>query len=179
MMTEARIEVHEDRTSITFMSPARHAERKPARGNMRVAPRKRVIAKRRTPVTDDAAEVVQALLTPAELDRFAYRLRQAATPLPPRASTARLVSALTGDRAYSVDERIRLESDALLRGIADRRRLLRDAVTAGEAGRILGRTRQAVHDRVKAGTLLAINDSGALRMPIIAAALTNSLVPPL
>lgn len=164
----AWIEVLAYKTSVTFApyDAARRGVTMETRGatRKRWALRKGVTVARRGSASHAALRDIQALLSPPELARFARHLRQAEHP-PAREETARVIAGLTEGKEYSSSERLHLETEALLRTVADRRSLLRDAVTAGQAACILGRSRQTVHDRVKAGTLLAISNGGILRFP--------------
>jgi hypothetical protein len=64
-------------------------------------------------------------------------------------------------------ERVRLAFEGVLRGVERRRQLLAATVTAPEAARLIGaKTRQAPHDRLRAGRLVAVYDRGAWRFPI-------------
>lgn len=107
-------------------------------------------------------------LPPQYLGTFAQELErvteEADSLSPPSPPTKDLVT-LLGGREYTVDERVRLEALSLLEEFRSRRALLQGALTAPQVGEILGSTRQMPHDRVRAGTLLAVMDRGALRFP--------------
>jgi hypothetical protein len=102
-----------------------------------------------------------------ELERFAHRLGQQVTTVAPEAADDgdALIARLTGGRTYAPVERTTLEAWAILARSQDRRDLLAGALKTGDVARLLGRSRQAVHDRVKAGTILAVDDGGELRYP--------------
>jgi len=68
--------------------------------------------------------------------------------------------------SFSQSERLHLEMESLAKAFDYRRNLLAEAVTASEVARLLSTSRQTPHDRVKARTLLAVMDNGALRFPI-------------
>ena len=120
----------------------------------------------RQPSNVENAREIGELLPPNELRQFVGRLRRVAATAPADQGTNPLVATLAGGPMYDVATRRRLEEDALLRQVADRRELLAGAVKTSEVARLLGRSRQAVHDRVRAGALLAINDGGELRFPL-------------
>lgn len=75
-----------------------------------------------------------------------------------------LVEALTG-RTFSQKEGIELEMESLFQYFQQRRQLLEGALTAPQVAKLLGRSRQTPHDRVKAHTLLGVFDNGSLRFP--------------
>lgn len=105
-----------------------------------------------------------------ELERFAQRLDElehdTTTTLPAEDETrAALAERLAGGYAYMPAERAELEAWALLARATDRRALLAGALKTGQVAELLGRSRQAVHDRAAEGALLAINDSGEHRYP--------------
>ncbi|MEZ4573193.1 MAG: antitoxin Xre/MbcA/ParS toxin-binding domain-containing protein [Thermomicrobiales bacterium] len=62
-------------------------------------------------------------------------------------------------------QRIEDELELLMRSFERRRELLAGSLTAPQVATLLNTTRQTPHDRVKAGTLLAVMDRGALRFP--------------
>jgi len=76
-----------------------------------------------------------------------------------------LFQALTGGRTATEKERLALESANLARYFQHRQELLRDSLSAVEVAHLLGTSRQTPHDRVKAGTLLAVRERGGLRFP--------------
>jgi hypothetical protein len=68
--------------------------------------------------------------------------------------------------SFTKEKRLELEVESLARAFEHRRRLLSDTVTAPKVAEILNTSRQTPHDRVKAQTLLAVMDNGALRFPL-------------
>lgn len=70
------------------------------------------------------------------------------------------------ERSFSPKERLELEFETLAQAFEYRRRLLSDTITASRVAEILGTSRQTPHDRVKAQTLLAVQDNGAVRFPL-------------
>jgi hypothetical protein len=68
--------------------------------------------------------------------------------------------------SFTQKERLELEIESLAKAFEHRRRLLSDTVTAPKVAEILNTSRQTPHDRVKAQTLLAVMDNGALRFPL-------------
>lgn len=104
-------------------------------------------------------------LTQQEIEELATQLEQCASSTVTEEEDA-LISALTGGRKYSLRERQELESETFLRRFQWRQKLLEGALTAPQVAKLLGTSRQTPHDRVKAGTLLAILDRGCLRFPL-------------
>ncbi len=116
--------------------------------------------------------------TAEEMERIATGLEQALDPsllssehpsdkLSQTASSrqAALVTELTGGRTYSEKERLALEAASVARFFQKRRELLADSLTATEAARLLGTSRQTPHDRTEAGTMLGVHERGGLRFP--------------
>lgn len=68
--------------------------------------------------------------------------------------------------SFSKEERLQLEMESLARSFEYRRNLLSEAVTASQVAQLLGTSRQTPHDRVRARTILAVIDNGALRFPL-------------
>ena len=99
-----------------------------------------------------------------ELERLAGRLEESTYPLD-FGDDEDLIAALTEGRTYSYSERMALELENQARYFEDRRALLQDALTASEAAALLGTSRQTPHDRVKAGTMLAVSERGHLMFP--------------
>ena len=82
----------------------------------------------------------------------------------PAASTdSNIASLFAGPTSES--ERVEDALELLMRSFERRRELLAESLTAPQVARLLNTTRQTPHDRVKAGTLLAVMDRGALRFP--------------
>jgi RNA polymerase sigma factor (sigma-70 family) len=69
-------------------------------------------------------------------------------------------------RPLSSAEEQHLKKRALEAAFQERERLLEASLTTAEVARLLRVSRQTPHDRVKANTLLAIEDKGALRFPL-------------
>jgi hypothetical protein len=85
----------------------------------------------------------------------------------PAAKAPHAVSPVTGRPVPEGRRVVSAQRANLLRGFRLRRSLLRDALTATEVASLLGAaTRQTPHDRVAAGTLVAVRDAGKLRFPI-------------
>lgn len=161
----ATVTVEPHRTLIAFTSPTWHTSPGAAAyapQSKKVAPRRRL---RRQTDVENAMEISQ-LLRPDELRQFVGRLRRVTASAPADRGVNPLVALLSGEPIYDVARRRRLEENALLRQIADRRALLAGAVKTSAVARLLGRSRQAIHDRVHANSLLAINDCGELRFPL-------------
>lgn len=76
-----------------------------------------------------------------------------------------VAAAIAGNRQWSHSERVNLEFEILARSFERRRALLEGALTTAQVARLLGTSRQTPHDRVDAGTLLAVLDRGGLRFP--------------
>lgn len=83
---------------------------------------------------------------------------------PPEAEGTPSAAALLGEE-ISEAQRVEEEVEILMRSFERRRELLADTLTAPQVARLLNTTRQTPHDRVRAGTLLAVMDRGALRFP--------------
>lgn len=103
--------------------------------------------------------------TPEEMERIATRLEQAIQPPAPSSERAEFLAALTGGRAYTEKERLEREASSIARYFQWRQELLKGSLSATEVARLLGTCRQTPHDRVKAGTLLAVRERGGLRFP--------------
>lgn len=70
-------------------------------------------------------------------------------------------------RPRSAEDAKRAQVEALNAAFRERERLLAASLGTQEVAQLLGVTRQTPHDRVKAGALLAVEDSkGALRFPL-------------
>jgi Protein of unknown function (DUF2384) len=111
------------------------------------------------------AEELLTELEPGEVSALVERIHEL-SEREGETSLDRDLEAIVGPRLES-GERVRLAFEALLRGVERRRELLADTVTAPGAARLIGaETRQAPHDRLRAGRLLAVYDRGAWRFPI-------------
>jgi hypothetical protein len=74
-------------------------------------------------------------------------------------------STLTGEALPSAAEMERIELANLRRAFAERKRVLRGALTVAQVAELLGKGRQYPHDRRKARSLLAVKDSGQWFFP--------------
>ena len=112
-------------------------------------------------------------VNPAELEAVIRVVERAFEPVESSASSSedvtgkeRLVEMLTGGRTYSAAERAALELAHLERSFEQRRRLLEGALSVDQVWKVLGcKTRQTVHDRRKAGTLLGVMEGGVWKFP--------------
>jgi hypothetical protein len=99
------------------------------------------------------------------MEQAAARLEQAAHVAAPSPEGAAFRNRLTDGREYSDRDRAELEAAANARFFQWRQELFKDSLSAPEVARLLGTCRQTPHDRVRARTLLAERDRGALRFP--------------
>ncbi len=77
------------------------------------------------------------------------------------------ISPVTGRARASATAVVSAQRNNLLRAFARRRALLEHSLTSTEVIELLGAaSRQTAHDRLAAGSLLAIKDGGRLRYPI-------------
>lgn len=70
-----------------------------------------------------------------------------------------------GGRTFTMPERIAAEIEATLDSFRFRQDLLRDALTTAEVAELLGTSRQAPHERLQSGGLIAVLDGGVWRFP--------------
>src|SRR4051794_12680572 len=118
------------------------------------------------PAVLNAARRLETQLNALSDDEIAAVIEAAARALQEAdAAPSPVVSMLTGGRVATPEQRVALEIDALRRSFASRRELLEGALTASQVAELLHTSRQTPHDRVAAGTLLAVMDRGALRFP--------------
>ncbi|MDI3340781.1 MAG: DUF2384 domain-containing protein [Sphaerobacter sp.] len=103
-------------------------------------------------------------LQPAEMEAVLEAATRALSPV--EEPVPAVIDALTGGRRFTAAERAEAEIDVLMRSFARRRELLAGALTASQVARLLGTSRQTSHDRLAAGTLLAVMDQGAWRFPV-------------
>lgn len=103
-------------------------------------------------------------VTAAELDHLASVVAESAAPYEPTADPSGIAERLGGPAPSKADAAL-LELQALERYFEERRELLHGSLTTDQVAKLLGTSRQTPHDRVKAGTLLAISDGGRLRFP--------------
>jgi excisionase family DNA binding protein len=68
-------------------------------------------------------------------------------------------------RSFGEEERTRLEDLSLQQRLQRHNELLQDSLTVAQVAELLGTSRQTPHDRVKSGSLLAVEDRGMLRFP--------------
>ncbi len=122
-----------------------------------------------TPQTAFQAAVLDQLrrspLDPAAQDALLQALSSAAEP----AQAARLneEEPLTDWLGAAPANPAQLEFEALRRSFALRRQLLASTISTAEVNELLAAgSRQTVHDRLKAGTLLGILDQGKWRFPL-------------
>lgn len=99
------------------------------------------------------------------MERIADVLETATEDSPVSAEKGELISALSSGLSFSRQDRMELEADALARYFRLRQQLLQGSLSAPEVAKLLGTSRQTPHDRVKAGTLLAIKERGGLQFP--------------
>lgn len=109
---------------------------------------------------EDRLNALQPAEMEAVIEAATRALSPAEEPVPP------IVEALSGGRRPTAAERVEAEIDVLMRSFARRRELLAGALTASQVARLLGTSRQTPHDRLAAGTLLAVMDQGAWRFPV-------------
>lgn len=100
---------------------------------------------------------LRVVLNTLPADQVADLAERIETLVPPEAERGRVDTA----QAEAVDREIA----AALRSFAIKERLLAGALTAPAVARLLGVSRQTPHDRVRAGTLLAVLDRGVWRFP--------------
>lgn len=103
-------------------------------------------------------------LPPAEVELICARIERTVQQIGDEQQDA-IIAQMTGGRTFGVPEQIALELGNLERHFRHRRELLAGALSASEVAQLLGTTRQTPHDRVAAGTMLAVRDQGALRFP--------------
>jgi hypothetical protein len=82
-----------------------------------------------------------------------------------RSARSREIHPATGEPAAPASEQALLAFRSLLQFFATRRDLLEDALTAPQAAKLLGVSRQTPLNRVRDNTLLAVLDRGAYRFP--------------
>lgn len=108
-------------------------------------------------------------LPKSELDALVRMTRGIvqASDSPHQAQAPRPTSIVTGHPASSAQSVVVAQRANLLRSFALRRSMLEDALGATDVAALLGSaSRQTPHDRVVAGSLLAIKDGGRLRYPV-------------
>jgi excisionase family DNA binding protein len=100
----------------------------------------------------------------AELEIVARSWEKAQRHSTPAFASPTLLAA-AGVRPLDREQRAGIEAAALRRFFEFRRALLNGSLGTSEVAELLGTSRQTPHDRVKAGTLLAVRDGGRLRFP--------------
>ena len=103
--------------------------------------------------------------SPDELNAIVDRLTATTRPAALPEDKARLAAALTGGAAPNRQEQALLEAEALRRYFTYRRELLRDCYTSSQVADLLGTSRQTPHDRLRARTLLAVQERGRYCFP--------------
>lgn len=102
-------------------------------------------------------------LPPSELVAVVEAMARALSPV--EDETPDVVAALVEGQRSTADERAEAEVVQSLRSFARRRELLADALSAPAVASLLGTSRQTPYDRRGSGTLLAVMDRGAYRIP--------------
>lgn len=120
---------------------------------------------RRDKKLTESLRQLEATFSPDELRHVINRLTAAAANPPVSPEEADFVNALSSDRTFTRQERVDLETQSLARYFSHRRHLLEDSLSSVQVAQILGSSRQTPHDRIRAGTLLAVEDGGRLRFP--------------
>lgn len=118
-------------------------------------------------VVRHTVQTMQALLDhlpPPDVERVCSQIEALLQPGGAQTQDG-VVDQMIAGRTYDVPERVALELGNLARDFRWRRDLLAGSLSAPEVARLLGTSRQTPHDRVAAGTLLAVRDQGALRFP--------------
>jgi len=110
-----------------------------------------------------AEEQLAAALPLADLNAITIQTEQAAAVAADETSPR--TSPMTGEALPSSSELERIELANLKRAFAERKRLLRNALTVRDVAELLGSGRQTPHDRLKAGGLMGIKDRGQWRFP--------------
>ena len=124
------------------------------------------------PLTGERARMVSALLRQARaqndqakrdaLQKAAVRWKQKNRKTDPENP---MVATLSHGRRYTPNETRVMELEAQKRAFAMRRELLEGALTTAQTAELLGTKRQTPHDRLKSGTLLALEDNGRWLFP--------------
>lgn len=116
-------------------------------------------------VLASTVHILQHVLEQATPDDLQAASRILTRVMPPAEESAQgvPVQRLTGGRTYSPLEQVALETANLQRLFDTRHALLSGAVSASEAARLLGVSRQTVYERARKGTLLAVEEGGARR----------------
>lgn len=105
------------------------------------------------------------LLSPEQKELYANRLEKVLNPSNSNDKQDAFTASLIG-HVLTKEERLELEFSNLLQQFNQRRELLEGSLTASQVAQLLGTSRQTPHDRIKAGSLLAILDNGVWRFPL-------------
>ncbi len=132
---------------------------------------KLTVAQRRAQVVSQGELLVRRWsrqLPPEELGDVLQAVQRTLMPHAPADEAKRALAArLSGGRAPSSSERVRLELENKQRSFAFRRSLLEDALSASQVANLLGsKSRQTPHDRCEARTLLGVQDNGIWKFPL-------------
>lgn len=102
---------------------------------------------------------------PSEVERIVMQVDRVLGEAMPPAPDDPFIAEVAGGCMPNPQQHIRLELANLRRSFQWRRTLLTDALTAPQVAALLGASRQTPHDRVDAGSLLAVRDRGVARFP--------------
>ena len=119
----------------------------------------------RRPAIQSKIERLEERLNALPEDELENVLESIAQALQPPAASGDSGIASSFAKPIPESQRVEDEIELLMRSFERRRELLDGSLTAPQVARLLNTTRQTPHDRVKAGTLLAVMDRGALRFP--------------
>ena len=104
-------------------------------------------------------------VTSEEMERIAARLEEAIASREIPEGHGDFLAVLAGGHVLSDKERLEIEAASIARYFRKRQELLQDSLSAPQVAKLLGTTRQTPHDRVNAGTLLAVRERGGMRFP--------------
>lgn len=104
-------------------------------------------------------------LSPEQKELYVNRLEKVLNPSSSNDKQDAFTASLIG-HVLTKEERLELEFSNLLQQFNQRRELLEGSLTASQVAQLLGTSRQTPHDRIKAGSLLAILDNGVWRFPL-------------
>ena len=120
------------------------------------------------PLTKEELEKLELLKSsaPEQLALVTEVIMQAVVAVENKTEHSQKIDRLLGE-SFSLEERTKLEVDNLARAFQCRRALLEDAIGTSDVLRLLEyNSRQSLHDRVQAKTLLAVKNKGVLCFPI-------------
>jgi hypothetical protein len=103
-------------------------------------------------------------LTLAEREMVTQALKRVVSIEYSNSADEALAKSIAG-RAFSREERLKLEMETLVKHFQHRRQLLDAAFSATQVAELLGTSRQTPHDRVNSQTLLALRENGKLYFP--------------